>query len=56
MVSKSRDQLTSLSDLKDGYFTLHFTGDFVSTVNLGHKRAAKISYKKCRFARYLHSL
>ena len=43
MVSKSRDQLTSLSDLKDGFFTLHFTGDFVSTVSLGHKRAAKLA-------------
>ena len=46
---KSRDQITSLSDSKDGYVSLHITGDFVSAVTLWHKRAVKISYKKYRF-------
>ena len=38
---KSRDQLSSLSDSKDGCVSLCFTGDFVSAVSLWHKRAVK---------------
>ena len=49
---KSRDQLASLSGSKDGCVSLRFTGDFVSAVSLWHKRAVKISCKKCRFATF----
>ena len=43
---KSGDQLTSLSDSKDGRVSLRFTGDFVSAVSLWHKRAVKINYTR----------
>ena len=56
MYLKSRNQFMSLSSLKDGCISLRFTGDFVSAVSLWHKRAVKISYKKCRFATFTRCL
>ena len=53
---KSRDQLTSLSNLKGGCIYLHFTRDFVSTISLWHKWAVKKSYTKSRFATFTRCL